>query len=126
MMRPRNILIAACPWLSNNDASQVLRNAGGDIEKAKRQAMQARKDAADGKKNKKAEHNQKANVDGDNSGKLPALPAREPPRHSVSINNLSDRQYCCVWSVEVYEDGYVSVTVIFRVHIQSNVICKKL
>ena len=22
------------------------------------------------------------------------------------INNLSDRQYCCVWSVEVYEDGY--------------------
>ena len=43
MMRPRNILIAACPWLSNNDASQVLRNAGGDIEKAKRQAMQAGK-----------------------------------------------------------------------------------
>lgn len=86
-----------------------------------------RKDAADGK-NKKAEHSQKANANanGDNSGKLPALPAREPPRHSVSINNLSDRQYCCVWSVEVYEDGYVSVTVIFRVHIQSNVICKKL
>jgi len=24
----------------------------------------------------------------------------------VSINNLSDRQYCCVWGVEVYEDGY--------------------
>jgi len=31
---------------------------------------------------------------------------RAPPRHTVSINNLSDRQYCCVWSVEVYEDGY--------------------
>ena len=108
-MRPRNVLLAACPWLSNNDASQVLRNAGGDIEKAKRQAMQAV--PADGKKNKKAD-NQKANANanGDNSGKLPALPPREPPRHSVSINNLSDRQYCCVWSVEVYEDGYVSVT----------------
>ena len=39
------------------------------------------------------------------SSKMPA-PAREPPRHSVSVNNLSDRQYCCVWSVEVYEDGY--------------------
>ena len=35
-----------------------------------------------------------------------AAPARVPPRHSTSINNLSDRQYCCVWSVEVYDDGY--------------------
>jgi hypothetical protein len=32
--------------------------------------------------------------------------ARVPPSHITSINNLSDRQYCCVWSVEVYEDGY--------------------
>lgn len=34
------------------------------------------------------------------------LTERRPPQHSVSINNLSDRQYCCVWWVEVYEDGY--------------------
>ena len=32
--------------------------------------------------------------------------ARVPPSHITSINNLSDRQYCCVWSIEVYEDGY--------------------
>jgi WLM domain len=31
---------------------------------------------------------------------------RLPPRQVVPINNLSDRQYCCVWSVEVHEDGY--------------------
>jgi hypothetical protein len=31
---------------------------------------------------------------------------RLPPRCSVPINNLSDRQYCCVWSVEVFDDGY--------------------
>ena len=36
-----------------------------------------------------------------------AVAPRVPPRHtSVPINNLSDRQCCCVWSVEVYEDGY--------------------
>ena len=31
---------------------------------------------------------------------------RRPPSHSVSINNLSDRQYCCVWNIEEYKDGY--------------------
>lgn len=31
---------------------------------------------------------------------------RLPPRKVVPINNLSDRQYCCVWSIEVHEDGY--------------------
>jgi hypothetical protein len=31
---------------------------------------------------------------------------RIQPRTSTRINNLSDRQYCCVWHVEVYEDGY--------------------
>ena len=103
-MRPRNILIAACPWLSNSEASQALRNAGGDIEKAKRavQAAQAKNDTADGK------HTTDEAKQKQPSGKLPALPPREAPRHSVSVNNLSDRQYCCVWAVEVYEDGYVS------------------
>ena len=33
---------------------------------------------------------------------------RSPPNYSVTINNLSDRQYCCVWWVEVIEDGYRS------------------
>ena len=34
------------------------------------------------------------------------MDSRRPPNHSVIINNLSDRQYCCVWWVEVMEDGY--------------------
>jgi hypothetical protein len=33
-------------------------------------------------------------------------PARLPPEHVVPVNNLSDRQYCCVWSVEVLEGGW--------------------
>ena len=39
------------------------------------------------------------------SSSLPSV-VRAPPRHAATINNLSDRQYCCVWSVEVYDDGY--------------------
>jgi len=37
---------------------------------------------------------------------LAATAPRCPPRHAVQVNNLSDRQYCCVWNVEVFEDGY--------------------
>ena len=52
---------------------------------------------------------QKNEDDGDDKKRSASSPPkRAPPRHAVSINNLSDRQYCCVWSVEVYEDGYVS------------------
>lgn len=131
----------------------MLRNAGGDVEKAKRAATAARRqhqqeeqpssviggrshDAAavsqaqkNGGKSEKVDgkpRSASASVssagpslpksandalsqtqynDGNNN-KNSSPPARSPPRHSASINNLSDRQYCCVWSVEVYEDGY--------------------
>ena len=33
-------------------------------------------------------------------------PLRRPPPSSSDVNNLSDEQYCCVWAVEVYEDGF--------------------
>ena len=100
-MRPRNILLAACPWLSTSEASDALRDAGGDIEKAKRAVSAARR-GNDGNK-------QNNDDDGDDKKRSASSPPkRAPPRHAVSINNLSDRQYCCVWSVEVYEDGYVS------------------
>jgi len=97
-MRPRKVLIASCPWLSTSEASDALRDAGGDVEKAKRVVLESRRN--DGNKLK--------NDDDDlNKKHPPSPPKRAPPRHAVSINNLSDRQYCCVWSVEVFEDGYV-------------------
>ena len=34
------------------------------------------------------------------------LPPRRAPATSSDVNNLSDVQYCCVWSVEVFDDGY--------------------
>ena len=33
------------------------------------------------------------------------LGPRKTPAHSVQLNNLSDKQYCCVWGVEVIEDA---------------------
>ena len=99
-MRPRKVLLSACPWLSTSEASDALRDAGGDIEKAKRAVSAARR-GNDGNK-------QNNDDDGDDKKRPSSPPKRAPPRHAVSINNLSDRQYCCVWSVEVYEDGYVS------------------
>ena len=46
------------------------------------------------------------------SGKLAVEPrqaedvARRAPRSCATVANLSDEQYCCVWGVEVYEDGW--------------------
>ena len=34
-IRPRNALLTACPWLSRDEASEALRNADGDVERAK-------------------------------------------------------------------------------------------
>jgi len=86
MPRKRNQLIAAFPpgTLDSAAASEALRKAGGDLEKA-RLAIMAEHAAAssDAKKDD-----------------------RVAPRHSAPIHNLSDRKYCCVWSVEEYADGY--------------------
>ena len=136
-MRPRNILLQACPWLSTSEASDYLRQTEGDVEKAKRVASANRRQndiahttngSGSGASQKDGAHTTNKNVGASKTkdilpsathttnkngggasqkdGKQPSSLAREPPRHSVSINNLSDRQYCCVWGVEVYEDGY--------------------
>ncbi|KAL7541452.1 hypothetical protein ACHAXR_013268 [Thalassiosira sp. AJA248-18] len=136
-MRPRNALIAACPWLSRDGASEALRDAGGDVEKAKRAVSAARRrcQETDGECDGRESSSKKTaaatsvgrsssddnahdnahddagssqtQIGGDNNEKPPSSPlVRAPPRHAVSINNLSDRQYCCVWGVEVFEDGY--------------------
>ena len=34
--RPRNVLVAEFPGLSKDDASQALRDAGGDLNKARK------------------------------------------------------------------------------------------
>ena len=127
-MRPRTALLAACPWLSRDEASDALRNANGNVERAI-EAQSSTTTTTTGDDNMDEE---KRNNDNDERkiGNLEvaattsttslsvqhpplhhndnlAVALRIPPRHtSVPINNLSDRQYCCVWSVEVYEDGY--------------------
>ena len=138
-MRPRTALLAACPWLSRDEASDALRNANGNVERAieavtaahavrKRQSSTTTTTTGD---DTIAEEKKRNNGDNDDdrkgkqdiattsttSSSFQHPPLRQhddlvvapriPPRHtSVPINNLSDRQYCCVWSVEVYDDGY--------------------
>ena len=108
-MRPRKVLIASCPWLSTSEASDALRDAGGDVEKAKRVVLESRRGGSQQTQKKKSNDGNKLKNDDEdlNKKRPPSPPKRAPPRHAVSINNLSDRQYCCVWSVEVFEDGYV-------------------
>lgn len=134
MVRPRNALIAAFPHLTPEEASEALRKAGGDLEKAKRaiaaaatSAPQAQNEqsekkragppskisssnAADSKMKKKQPRHLPPSEAADKPAAAAAtvgkLPERLPPRSVASVNNLSDRQYCCVWSVEVFPDGY--------------------
>ena len=86
MPRKRNQLIAAFPpgTLDSAAASEALRKAEGDLEKARLAIMAEHAAASSGAKKDD----------------------RVAPRYSVPIHNLSDRKYCCVWSVEPYEDGY--------------------
>ena len=123
-MRPRTALLAACPWLSRDEASDALRNANGNVERAIEavtpSAHAARQSqSSEEKRNNDNDERKIGNLDvATTSTTLSSLQhpplhhnlavaPRVPPRHtSVPINNLSDRQYCCVWSVEVYEDGY--------------------
>ena len=42
--RPRNVLVAEFPGLSKDDASQALRDAGGDLNKARKFVKKRRGD----------------------------------------------------------------------------------
>lgn len=114
MARPRNILMGYFPpgTITAEQASDALRQAGGDLDFAKKilqaklkeesseKRISPRTVASDAKQDTGAVSKQKEGSDA-------AFPAeRVPPRSVASINNLSDRQYCCVWHVEVFEDGY--------------------
>ena len=91
-MRPRNALMAAFPGLSREEASDALRSSDGDVEKAK-MAIKARQKTGRGEKSVNAATSgiaQNQNDDGNNKSHSPLV--RAPPRHSASINNLSDRQ----------------------------------
>jgi hypothetical protein len=135
-----NGALEACPWLSRDEASDALRNANGNVERAieavtaanaarKRQssttttpttgddtiAEEKKRNNDDNDDDRKGKQDVATTSTTSSSFQHPplrqhddlAVALRIPPRHtSVPINNLSDRQYCCVWSVEVYEDGY--------------------
>jgi len=134
MVRPRNALLACFPDLTPEEASEALRRAGGDLEAAKREILRAKNNATIGrdgehgnkqkepgpaaKKSKKGEAKKQPPAAAAAASGVASLPApsfesaqdiaaeRLPPRSSAPIHNLSDRQYCCVWHVEVLEDGY--------------------
>ena len=128
MVRPRTLLLSYFPetsFITQEIASKALRDAEGDIERAKgiledfiRQHEQTItqkdatlcesqstgitvKNAASGSKKEQTKINPitKENDKCDHN-------ERRLPNMVAVINNLSDRQYCCVWSIEVYEDGY--------------------
>ena len=83
--------MAAFPGLSREEASDALRSADGDVEKAKRTI--ARQKTGRGEKSVNAATSgiaQNQNEDGNNKSHSPLV--RAPPRYSASINNLSDRQ----------------------------------
>ena len=127
MVRPRTLLLSYFPQssvITQEIASQALRDAGGDLERAREsleelvrqeesknsirhQGLPSENNTNDVKgpvniqKLQKSTLNPatKENVKGDDN-------ERRPPNSVAVIHNLSDRQYCCVWSVEVYDDGY--------------------
>ena len=118
MVRPRNILMNSFPpgTVTPEQVSNALRQAGGEMERAKKileaSSSSSSAAAAGGEKgnNPKKEPNsphivadtkQASEISSDD-----AVTDRLPPRSVVSINNLSDRKYCCVWHVEAFEDGY--------------------
>lgn len=122
------------PHISAEEASEALRKTSGDVEAARRDLqnqikalhetpMPAQAVASEpvemeqnipGQCKEKVEttckeapkENSDGKEDNEEDTKLPPLQERRPPKNSVNVNNLSDRQYCCVWWVEVYQDGY--------------------
>lgn len=138
MARKRDSLLTAFPpgTITPSEASDALRQSGGDFEAAKRILEAALSLGSNDKGAAVAEERTRktttpttANTNNHstkdqllrNEGEIAPATAhaaitnshntkdehvRIPPRTCTIINNLSDRQYCCVWHVEVYEDGY--------------------
>lgn len=116
MARPRNILMQSFPpgTVTAEQASDALRRANGDLDRAKKiveaslsngkaeDADASPRAVADGTK----QDEPLADSEQENASTASVAAKRVPPRSVASINNLSDRQYCCVWHVEVFEDGY--------------------
>ena len=127
MVRPRKLLLSYFPQssvITEEIASQALRDAEGDIQRARiylqrlvqqhEPALTPTNETHRERKNSCADNNSdkvlksqqsKTNIKTVENEKRDQN-ERRPPNSVAVINNLSDRQYCCVWSVEVYEDGY--------------------
>lgn len=106
MVRPRNVLLASFPpnVITPEQASEALRKADGDIEEAKKHIQV---ELLSAKTDEKAAKPAAATLQIAKPATKHSSPApRIPPATSVVVNNLSDRQYCCVWGVEVFQDGY--------------------
>lgn len=106
MVRPRNVLMAWDNSLSADDASKILRQTKGDIEAAKIYIQRERITKNGTSRSNNRSNNEKFTERKSEPPQIDSRAPRAPPHTIAKINNLSDRQYCCVWSVEVYEDGY--------------------
>lgn len=106
MVRPRNVLMAWDNSLSADDASKILRQTKGDIEAAKIYIQRERNTKNGTSRSNNRSNNEKFTERKSVPPQIDSRTPRAPPHTIAKINNLSDRQYCCVWSVEVYEDGY--------------------
>ena len=122
MVRSRNALLAAFPsgTLTPAEASDALRQAGGDLDVAQRAIASARQHQHVVPADRETTSNQARSTVTTNTAHqknppkkhIPGLqiqqqqqqiPERLPPRSVATIHNLSDRQYCCVWSIEVLD-----------------------
>lgn len=121
--------------LSAEQASEALRKSKGDVEQAKQSVLanQENENLPMTAKLKQENQTSKAVISKDkeirpsskgspavlkedqerasNSSdadreSVPPTEDRRPPRQAVAINNLSDRQYCCVWWIEESKDAY--------------------
>jgi hypothetical protein len=136
MVRPRTVLLSYFPnssIITQEVVSQALRTNHGDIELARKflENLMQQKEGLNNANNSETQstviESKSDVVNNENVAftsanlttirkketsvpiKLKEKPIdeeRRPPNTVSVINNLSDRQYCCVWSVEVYEDGY--------------------
>ena len=126
MVRPRTILLSYFPqsaFITQEVASKALRDADGDIDRAREllEDLVRRREPANTDETYYENTNNSNNARNTGNGmKLRQSSInqitnendkrdhdeRRPPNTVAVINNLSDRQYCCVWSVEVYDDGY--------------------
>jgi len=100
---PQAAVAAAAPRLQEDKGKQKAPTEMGKKEATKSSKNNSKNNNINENNSNNINKNSNKNSSNNNSS---TMQPRRPPNHAVRINNLSDRQYCCVWWVEVYEDGY--------------------